>query len=120
MFVKALELPDEKQPDMLSREAIVLLLMKGKASRVLNPWRFDFDTDPDFDLDDVDPITLFSVWALLPPHRNLVQAYRFPALVDDDRLHTPRQQVVLLLGPKPGEVSPNWIAYSSPRSSIPG
>ena len=38
-----------------------------KASRVLNPWRFDFDTDPDFDLDDVDPLTLFSAWALLPP-----------------------------------------------------
>ena len=37
----------------------------------LNPWRFDFDTDPDFDLDldldDVDPLTLFSAWALLPP-----------------------------------------------------
>ena len=32
MFVKALELPDGKQPDMLSREEIVLLLMKGKAS----------------------------------------------------------------------------------------
>ncbi len=32
MFVKALEVPDGKQPDMLSREEIVLLLMKGKAS----------------------------------------------------------------------------------------
>ena len=32
IFVKALELPDGQQPDMLSREEIVLLLMKGKAS----------------------------------------------------------------------------------------
>ena len=32
MFVKALELPEGKQPDMLSREEMVLLLMKGKAS----------------------------------------------------------------------------------------
>lgn len=32
MFVKALELPEGKQPDGLSREEIVLLLMKGKAS----------------------------------------------------------------------------------------
>ena len=30
MFVKALELPEGKQPDMLSRQEIVLLLMKGK------------------------------------------------------------------------------------------
>lgn len=32
MFVKALEVPDGKQPDMLSREEIVLLMMKGRAS----------------------------------------------------------------------------------------
>ncbi len=32
MFVKALELPEGKQPDMLSRQEIVLLLMKGKES----------------------------------------------------------------------------------------